>query len=524
MKGFNYFFFLLLLITSYTSFAQEICDNGKDDDGDGLIDLQDPDCQCHFNVSGNLLKNASFESFKNCPVYSYNNDYNIADFWQYGTYTSGNVAEYYHNFNCSYDSSQVMLFMPPALPLPDGKAFMAIKQSVYRKPDMQEKDIAKVYISQCLQKPLIPGQQYTLSFSAGRFKSNDDLDFKFKSEPFTVAVFGNSDCNAVPFGPPGALSNGCPSNYSGWVLLGKTTLSSKGKWVQNKINFTVPSNINVIEIGPDCSILNHIIDLTDSTTFLDYYVYYLDDLHLLQTKDFHFSYIQNESGNPCAADSVLHAPNIANAGYQWYKDSIAIRGATENNYHIPKNNSTGNYNVRVTTGDSCFISEPFSVGVNELFKLNLPIDTTLCEKDTLLLAPPLNGVTYTWNGNSNSVIKVFEEGIYQITATDVNGCSEKFMVNVHAQNCKFYIPNAFTPNGDGVNDVFRIPQTEKIQLNEFLIFDRWGNNVFKTSDVNHGWDGTFKGTASSPGTYMYIIKGIASNKKIQLKGTVTLIR
>ena len=67
MKGFNYFLCLLLLLVSYSSFAQEICDNGKDDDGDGLIDLQDPDCQCHFQVTGNILKNASFELHNNCP-------------------------------------------------------------------------------------------------------------------------------------------------------------------------------------------------------------------------------------------------------------------------------------------------------------------------------------------------------------------------------------------------------------------------------------------------------------------------
>jgi len=209
MKGLNYLFFVLLLFLVSSGFAQEICNNGKDDDGDGLIDLQDPECQCHFNVTGNLLQNASFESFKNCPTnYSYDKDFNIADFWQYATYTAGNVAEYYHNFTCSYDSSQVMLFIPPSLPLPDGKAFISIRQYVYRKPEMKETDLAKVYVSQCLQAPLIPAQQYTLSFSAGRFRSNDDTAFKFKSAPFTVAIFGNPDCNAVPFGLPNANSNG----------------------------------------------------------------------------------------------------------------------------------------------------------------------------------------------------------------------------------------------------------------------------------------------------------------------------
>src|SRR5258708_1586957 len=126
MKGFNYFFCLLFVMINYNSFAQEICNNGKDDDGDGLIDLQDPDCQCHFQVTGNLLQNASFESYKNCPSnYTYDSDSKIVDYWQYGSYTNGDEANYYHNLNCSYDSAQVMLFIPPSLPLPDGKAFIS---------------------------------------------------------------------------------------------------------------------------------------------------------------------------------------------------------------------------------------------------------------------------------------------------------------------------------------------------------------------------------------------------------------
>jgi len=525
MKGVTYLLLIFFLLAGYGSIAQEICNNAKDDDGDGLIDLQDPDCQCHFNVSGNLLQNGSFESFKNCPTnYSYDQDQGIINFWQYATPTSANVAEYYHNFSCSNDSARVMLFIPPELPLPDGKAFISIRQFVYRKPNMQETDLAKVYVSQCLQNPLIPGESYTISFSSARFQSNDDHEFKFKYAPYAVAIFGNADCNAVPFGSANAISNGCPANYSGWKLLGKTTVISKGKWIQNKISFTVPSDINVIAIGPDCSLINPNTDLADSTTFLDFYIYDLDDLHLLPTKDFHFTNIQNQDANPCAADSVLHVPNAPDASYQWYKDSIAIIDATESSYHLPENNSSGNYNVRIIYPDSCVVSETFSVGINELDKLNLPADTSLCEKDTLILAPALKGVTYQWNGNSDATIRIFRQGVYDITAFNANGCSRKFTVHVRSQNCNVYMPNAFTPNGDSKNDLFRIPETVKINLNKFSIFDRWGNKVFNTTDRSSGWDGNFKGAPSPPGVYIYLIEGIANNKKIQIKGTVTLIR
>lgn len=526
MKSYKFFLFFLLLLAAHCSFSQEICNNGKDDDGDGLIDLQDPDCQCHFNVSGNLMQNGSFELFKNCPTnYSYPNDYDIANFWQYANYTSINVAEYYHNFSCPNDSGQVMLYLPPALPLPDGKGFMSIRQYVYQKPDMTEKDIAKVYISQCLQQPLTPEVPYTLSFSAARFKSNDDLQFKFKTEPFTVALFGNPDCNAVPFGPVNALSNGCPANFTGWVLLGKTTLRSKGKWVQGKINFEVPNDISVIAIGPDCSRIQPDIDLADSTTFLDFYVYDIDDIHLLTTKEFHFQNIQSLHTNLCDKDSLLLVPPVySNAAYQWYKDSIAIIGATSNTYQLPMKNNEGNYNVFISTPDTCFITEPYHVAQNALQNLVLPADTTICESDSLLLAPVLDGVTFSLNGNSTSSLQIFSPGIYEITASSSNGCIKQFKVNVHSQNCSILMPNAFTPNGDGKNDAFRIPPSLKIELENFSIYDRWGNKVFTTNDRNGAWDGNYKGQKSGAGTYIYIISGKKNNRETKIKGFVTLIR
>lgn len=526
MKGCKYFIAILFILASNYSFSQEICNNGKDDDGDSLIDLQDPDCQCHFKASGNLLQNGSFESYNSCPAtYLYSNENAIVNFWQYGSYTNFNEANYYHNLSCAYDSSQVMLYLPPALPLPDGTAFMSITQNVDpMHAATQDKEIVKVYIAQCLQNPLVPDSQYTLSFSAGRFKSFDDHDFKFKEMPFTVAIFGNANCNAVPFGSANVYSNGCPLNYSGWQLLGKVEVTSKGKWVQDKINFTVPSNINVIEIGPDCSLITPDTDLEDSTTYLDYYVYDLDDLHLLPTKDFHFQYIQTQSENPCDSVSTLSVPFFSNTSYQWYKDSIAIIGATANSFHLPPENAEGNYNVLISNVDSCIISQPFLINDNPLLHFSLPSDTSICENDSLLLAPPLNGISYNLNGNPENLVKIFNEGIYEITASDANGCSKKFRVNVHSQNCNPFIPNAFTPNRDGKNDVFRIPPTVKINLESFSIFDRWGNKVFSTNKRNGAWDGMYKGVESAGGIYIYIIEGNVNNKKTELKGFVTLIR
>lgn len=526
IKLYSLLFICLLLST--TGSTQEVCNNGKDDDNDNLTDLQDPDCQCRFSVLNNLLSNGSFESFSQCPVtYSYDKEYNIASQWQYGTYTNINEAYFYHNFQCTYDSAQVMLYMPPALPIPDGKGFISISKSAYINPAIPEKDMAKGYVGQCLQTPLKPGEDYTLSFYAGRFRSWDNLSGKIY--PFIVAVYGNTNCNAVPFGKVNASGNGCPANYPGWVLLGKTTVYSNGQWVQGKINLTIPHEINVIEIGSDCSILTPIIDLVDSTTFLDYHRYYLDDLHLLPTKDFPFEYIHTITSSSCTDHLVLAAPVVANATYQWYKDSIAIVGATDSVYHVLEPGRKSHYNVLVSTSAKCIISEPFFVTESKLGEINIPADTILCaENNSILLAPALEGIIYTVNGTTNTFVSVSKEGVYQIVAADVSGCQKSFNINVRKTTCKgcqAHVPKAFTPNNDGVNDLFRPKFNCNVTMFAFMVFNKWGQKIFESRDINKGWDGTCRGNKLSPDAYVYVMqyKTVDNIPKVA-KGMVVLIR
>lgn len=156
-------FFLTLFLFSYCAYSQEICDNSKDDDGDGLIDLGDPDCQCRWKATQNLLQNSSFESFSHCPVepYGYSNNYDIPYYWQYGVETHGEVY-FYHSLSCPQDSLQFMYAQPPQLPLPDGKAFISILQD--NSSVSAENTVRKAYVAQCLQAPLLKGGNYTFTF------------------------------------------------------------------------------------------------------------------------------------------------------------------------------------------------------------------------------------------------------------------------------------------------------------------------------------------------------------------------
>ena len=518
------FLLFIFLLHGHAVLAQEICNNGIDDDSDGLVDLHDPDCQCHFVVTDNLLQNGSFELYDHCPVnYTYISDSKIATYWQYGSLM--NEAEYYHNLTCSFDSSTIMVHMPPVLPLPDGEGFVSILNSAFINP-IPEKDMPKGYVGQCLQAPLSAGDSYTLSFYAGRFRSWDN--FIGKNFPFTVAVFGNADCNAVPFGDLSALGNGCPLNYPGWVLLGKKDVTSAGEWVQSKISFIPSSPINVIEIGVDCSVLPQIPDLADSTTFLDYHIYYLDDLHLLPTKDFPFQYIHAQAGTGCDGGlPILESPAFTNATYQWYKDSVAISGATGTTYALRDMSGESYYNVLISTPGKCIITEPFlaSSGLN---KIAMPADTVLCDNNDLVLAPAIDGITYIVNGTTADNVTITRQGSYSVTATDNFGCQRTFNVNVVGQkctDCDLYLPSAFTPNGDGLNDIFKAASYCNFSGFDLQIFNRWGEKVFESHNSNTGWDGTYLGSKMLSGVYVYFISySTASHTSKTAKGTVALIR
>ncbi|HPA36181.1 MAG TPA: gliding motility-associated C-terminal domain-containing protein, partial [Chitinophagales bacterium] len=118
---------------------------------------------------------------------------------------------------------------------------------------------------------------------------------------------------------------------------------------------------------------------------------------------------------------------------------------------------------------------------------------------------------------------------YQVTVTDENGCrnQDTALVQVTPRECSeklIFIPNAFTPNGDGANDTFRV-RSEILTEMILKIYDRWGNEVFYTNNITDGWDGQYKGAAAPPDVYGFTMSGTClENKKIVIKGNITLLR
>ncbi|HNF72876.1 MAG TPA: gliding motility-associated C-terminal domain-containing protein, partial [Chitinophagaceae bacterium] len=119
-----------------------------------------------------------------------------------------------------------------------------------------------------------------------------------------------------------------------------------------------------------------------------------------------------------------------------------------------------------------------------------------------------------------------EDISYTVTGVSLlHGCPQSDSVHIKVIMQDVFIPNAFSPNGDGLNDMFHVTARKLITVQEFIIMNRWGNMVFSTRDINTGWNGKYKGVDQDPGVYYYLIRVAYPNGRTQLlKGDLTLLR
>lgn len=115
--------------------------------------------------------------------------------------------------------------------------------------------------------------------------------------------------------------------------------------------------------------------------------------------------------------------------------------------------------------------------------------------------------------------------------TDSNRCSTNGSVTVIVKpkppetNCgDLFVPTAFSPNNDGQNDIFYV-RAGCISTFHLIIYDRWGNKVFESNNINDGWDGKYLGQPENTGTYVYYFEGTYTNgNSFSKKGNVALVR
>ncbi len=224
----------------------------------------------------------------------------------------------------------------------------------------------------------------------------------------------------------------------------------------------------------------------------------------------------------CRGDRV----NLTASGGQQYEwstgDMIADISVSPTN--------TSNYTVTVTDNHSCVNSDTVTVVVNPLPVVDASsADSAICLGDDTELNA--DGASfYEWsNGMTGKTVTVMpmSSTTYTVTGTDDNGCKNTASTTVIAEDCStFYIPNAFSPDGDGINDTYA-PLGDFAALDEYMliIYNRWGDMIYKTEDPDEGWDGTVDGENAPAGVYIYKVyfKSIWG-KEFEKTGSVTLLR
>ncbi len=198
------------------------------------------------------------------------------------------------------------------------------------------------------------------------------------------------------------------------------------------------------------------------------------------------------------------------------------------------------YGVSVAAPSGCSWSASVTVNVSPIFgsSVGASVDQSLVLPGTTvhLFATPASGVTYSWTPAglvsdptiANPTALVTQTTTFTVTVTDgICTRSTSVLVKVYELRCDapdIFVPNTFTPNGDGQNDVLFV-RGHAIKSLEFMVFDRWGEKVFETTDQTLGWDGTFEGKPVDPAVFVYHLTAYClDDQRYFTKGNVTVVR
>ena len=196
----------------------------------------------------------------------------------------------------------------------------------------------------------------------------------------------------------------------------------------------------------------------------------------------------------------------------------------------------GTYVIHITDSKGCTKDTAVDIHQSDSLQVSYTVTPNDCEGNLAgsIIVSVSGGTlpyTYTWsNGASPTTPSItnVDNGTYSVLISDADKCTGTVTASiVYDDCCKPFIPSAFTPNDDGNNDQFHIRFKGDIKLLEFSVYNRFGQQVFTTTDPAKGWDGTFAGNKQDLGTYFYFVKLICGNSGVHvldLEGDVLLIR
>ena len=223
--------------------------------------------------------------------------------------------------------------------------------------------------------------------------------------------------------------------------------------------------------------------------------------------------------------SVTASGGVGNFSYSW----SPVSSTSSNVSGLDSVMAT----VVVTDANGCSATDSVFVTVWDSPVVTTSGDTTILYGETVQLNAT-GGVSYEWTPSSdlecsdcpNPIAGPIEATTYCVEVTDLHGCksTECLTVDIEIICGEVFVPSAFSPNNDGENDVLCV-YSDCMKSLTFSIYNRWGEKVYETSNMNICWDGTWKGKQLNSAVFVYILKGdLINGQTVEQKGNISLIR
>jgi gliding motility-associated-like protein len=479
-----------------------------------------------FCKSQNLVPNSKFENYNVCVGFL---NYPFS-----GIYYNGLISWYgpnlgspdYHNVcNTSYNLYFGVPISIEGFQLPkSGNGFCGF--CVYYGPSETHE-----YISVKLKNQLIAGKNYCAKFyvnlTDSSFYASSNIGIYFSD----TAIHQNNNME-FPFTPQ--IENPV-GNF----------ITDKINWVEINGSFIANGGEQYITIGNfhsngSTSIIPQIINC-DYCRPISYY--FVEDVSVYDCD----SIVSADAGNNlqiCLKDSITigNGNHLSDYGYSW----LPATGLNDPNIYNPKASPpiTTTYYLTQTdflgtiTTDSVIVTV---VNCDSNAVAEAGNSQTICKGNAIQIGmPTITGYTYQWqpliglsNANiSNPVANPNVTTTYYLTS-NYQGYYETIDSNtITVINCdtiipkpnELIVPNAFTPNNDGVNDLFHATGYNIAQI-QAKVFNRWGQELYKWDNLNESWNGKYKGNDVASGTYFYVVTVVYDDGSVEeKKGVVTLIR
>ncbi|PUZ30342.1 gliding motility-associated C-terminal domain-containing protein [Chitinophaga costaii] len=220
----------------------------------------------------------------------------------------------------------------------------------------------------------------------------------------------------------------------------------------------------------------------------------------------------------CKGETLVLSADRGVGNYLWQD------GSDQAVYYVTQ---AGYYFVEAKIARCPPLRDTIQVAFDDTLRVRLPLDTMLCNGETLRLLPIGAGPHYKWQDSSSiSTYNVTKAGIYAVVATNTCGKSVD-SVTVYYQNCdcQVVLPTAFSPNNDGHNDLFRPVFRCPITDYTLSIYDRWGNRVYFANDPTLSWNGLLNGKVATMGAYAWVMqyRNPQNGQMVMKTGSVTVV-